>query len=320
MKKKIVFVISFAHSGSTLTDKIMGNHPDMFSLGEIERYNEVVNKPHNICGCGDEYADCSFWNSFFPKLNAHVNDDVVKNAKAFPTVTEVDVKSSLKRMLLKTMYVMKAFVLGSTHKKYETSVKNMGQMYHLLMEESGKNVLVDSSKNIFRALLTYKLLRKEFDVKILFLVRDGRAVMQSFQKKKSSFVLDESKGEVKQFEIKKFSNSVLVNGWVRQNLFCLTLLKLFVKKKDLFQAKYEDVTLHPSSMLKQIVEWIGLDYKEKMLDLKSNVNHMMGGHPSRVNAKTINPPSYSWKKELPQEVLDLFNSRGGWLNKYLGYK
>jgi hypothetical protein len=320
MKKKVVFIVSYAHSGSTLVDKVIGNHPDMFSLGEIDRYYEVVNKEGNICGCGQEYTKCNFWDGVYTELNTRKGGDVRKDPNIFKTTTKVTIGNSMLRMLMKTIHIFNVFIFGFLPSKYKTSIMNMGEYYSLLMEKSGKDILVDSSKNLFRAMLCYKLLRKKFDIKILFLVRDGRAVMYSFQKKEVKFNVGDGSGEVRVFKKKKIKDPYdIVNGWVRQTVFCLTLLKIFAKKKDIINVQYEKLVTEQEASVKEIMQWIGVDYSPGILDLSQNENHMMGGHPARINAKKINPPSEVWREKLPKEMQDIFQSKAGRLNKHLGY-
>lgn len=58
---QVVFIASLGHSGSTLLDLLMGAHPRMVGLGEIEATLRLAHKPQHACTCGAEALDCPIW-------------------------------------------------------------------------------------------------------------------------------------------------------------------------------------------------------------------------------------------------------------------
>lgn len=76
--KRLIFIASLAHSGSTLLDLILGGHSRFVGLGEIakvlrpdpmgsERTREV------LCSCGSRIDECVFWGKVASKLQAAEN-------------------------------------------------------------------------------------------------------------------------------------------------------------------------------------------------------------------------------------------------------
>jgi hypothetical protein len=62
----VVFIASLSHSGSTLLDLLLGNHPRLIGLGEVYKVinlsSEQLEGEKNMrCTCGECAADCRFW-------------------------------------------------------------------------------------------------------------------------------------------------------------------------------------------------------------------------------------------------------------------
>lgn len=68
--KKIIYIASLSHSGSTLLDFLLSHHPNIVGLGEI--YSVIINKKSNLekttstCSCGQELNQCPIWSQYQP--------------------------------------------------------------------------------------------------------------------------------------------------------------------------------------------------------------------------------------------------------------
>jgi len=58
MNTQIVYIMGRGHSGSTVLDLLLGNSPDIESVGELVsgmgRYDEQ-------CSCGSPFGNCMYW-------------------------------------------------------------------------------------------------------------------------------------------------------------------------------------------------------------------------------------------------------------------
>jgi len=73
MAKGFVYIASLSHSGSTLLDLLLGNHPKFVGLGEISKVltldaKEIDEHLHMACTCGARSEDCSFWGPLLSEL------------------------------------------------------------------------------------------------------------------------------------------------------------------------------------------------------------------------------------------------------------
>ena len=50
-KIQLLYILGKGHSGSTLLDLLMGTHPQIWTLGEAQKF-PIDLKKNNLCGCG----------------------------------------------------------------------------------------------------------------------------------------------------------------------------------------------------------------------------------------------------------------------------
>lgn len=62
MRPKEIYILGFGHSGSTLLDIMLSNHPNVIGVGEIyklHRYGWIANEDRR-CACGVLHYKCLF--------------------------------------------------------------------------------------------------------------------------------------------------------------------------------------------------------------------------------------------------------------------
>ena len=70
-KKKVIYILSLGHSGSTFLDYLLSLHPDFVGLGEVSNIYSGKNNTEGtkfVCSCGEGYENCSLW-SQIPDIN-----------------------------------------------------------------------------------------------------------------------------------------------------------------------------------------------------------------------------------------------------------
>lgn len=80
-KPQYVFIVSQKYSGSTIFSKILNNHPDIFSPGEL--FWNYPLKRDNICNCGLKFSECKVWHQINNEA-AKVNPDWNNNFELRP--------------------------------------------------------------------------------------------------------------------------------------------------------------------------------------------------------------------------------------------
>jgi len=143
----IIFILGMGHSGTTLTDIILGSHSQITSMGEMEKYGRYFAAPEkHRCTCGKRLVDCEYWNEVQRRIEA--------GADHWP----VDLKT-----------------------KNVFFEKNVTTFLRTALNVCGKSWISDSSKNGAR-LERYQS-SACFNVFTVYVIRDPRAVAFSWQKK-----------------------------------------------------------------------------------------------------------------------------------------
>ncbi|WP_129597696.1 hypothetical protein [Methanohalophilus profundi] len=167
-KIKVIYVMGAGHSGSTLLDIILGNHPEIQSCGEL-KYNNFLNKYQEncLCTCGQKSQTCQFCNQVIDTWKYRTG---IKNIKSY------------QRLQKKYEDTKIPFNLNwSKSEDFNQYLFYTLEFLKSLSSSSGKNIIVDSSKNPTRAF--YLSLIPEIELILIHLIRDGRGVSYSIMKK-----------------------------------------------------------------------------------------------------------------------------------------
>ena len=306
-----VYICSAGHSGSTLLDLLIGSHSRAVSLGEISHF------PKNIalntqCTCGEAVQNCEVWRDIIDKLSQKLSLDLETdpyrlNLGPFKAHDVVDNDHQTRwRMFWQGVvaafwyadlrFNVKSFAAITAHAR--RGVENNFALYDTVGDVRGIDKVVDSSKSYFKAAQLYKT--QPTRVKIILLVRDGRAVMYSAIKK----------GVPRELRLK---------AW--RNLYrrALPILSRNVDSKDILRVHYEDLANNPEAELKRICRFIGLMFEPQMLKFMEQTHHVTNGNDMRFGSDSAIKLDDSWKGAIAADDLAYFEKRAGPLNKELGY-
>lgn len=285
MKKKltVVQVIGSGHCGSTLVDLMLGSHPDIFSCGELRTiYRGTIKEGFSnvLCMCGKQLQDCEFWSA--------VISGVPEEYCSFLYDLGVDAN------LISIESFLSAFEMKK-HMDFDTYLRANEALYESISKVTGKNIIVDSSKDTFRAALLEK--SKNLNIITIHVIRDGRAVYWSYKKKyKSAF-----KG---------------LWLWLGTNVKVERYKHNFTK---FYRIRYEDLVQNPKTMLTPILDQLGLTFSTDMLTLKREIKHHSGGNNMRFKKDQQIRLDESWRFHLKKRDLVLFYLTALWLNWFYRY-
>lgn len=320
MNKTLLIIIGAGHSGSTLLAKTLNAHSEIFALSEISNFEEDIIKDISLCGCGENIHDCPFWE--------HVNQELMKThgvgIKQYPR--GYNLRKERGSFYSKLRFYGErnlAVNFNMLSKHYRTRLQNMTNLYEVVFKLTEAKILVDSSKTAKRALLIKNYLKNKYDIKIIHLVRDGRAVLYSYSKGYYEVKIrnaESGKIEMKRFyaESKK-SLSEIVKLWINDNMDVYRYHKPETNPEYYFM-RYEDFANDPENQLISLLKHLNLHYEPEMLNLNRLQNHMVAGNASRINAETIQKPSEKWKTGLSKKQLEYFDKSAKKYNQKLGYQ
>lgn len=307
--EKLIYIAGSGRCGSTLLSMILNNHPDIISLSELNLLKDFISSDDANCSCDSSMKTCRFWNEVNQELS-RIEGGTSKNwlkeheytlfrpskLPAFFSPEKISLiigNPILHKILLKTFY----------RNRY-VAVENLEKVFEALSKTSHCSVIADSSKNAPRLKTLYMSFPEK--MKIIFLVRDGRAVAASFLRKRQEF---------QNLDFKNY-----INIWKQTNRKIMLAIRS-IPKQDVFILKYEDFCETPDEILERICSFSGIDFSPEILNFKKEKFHGISGSSTRSAQKqiTVNVDQ-KWKTELSDEQLLLFQKIGGKLNHFFGYE
>ncbi|MDJ0553312.1 MAG: sulfotransferase [Microcoleaceae cyanobacterium MO_207.B10] len=229
MKKKVLFILGTAYCGSTLLSLILDSHPQCFTVGELSNLPELNKK--------DKLDD--FWNHQFSQKELHNLSLGLSNARISPAIP---------------LKVEKFF--------REIFNDDIFRPYSIIASKTPADIIVDSTKTIYwiSSMLQLKELNKQFDVYLLHLVRDGRAVLNSYLKKRRNMNVK----KIGELWLKRVTNNeVFFDNFSTGN-------KILVR--------YEKLATQPQATTQQICNFLGIEFMPEMLSYWKYEHNIISGN------------------------------------------
>lgn len=315
-----LYIVSSPHGGSTLLSLVLGTHPSAANLGEVSLMPKQLAMAEP-CTCGEPLAACATWQPVFELLARRENVDL--RALPYGFILGDAIKSGIGAGLIDTDHQTRRrlavakmrggsdtlALLLSPHRAHlrlltlpsiRASVDNTIKLYEIAAEAWNRQLIVDASKLPKKAVHLY--LRDPARIRILHLLRDGRAVLAS--------------------RMKYMSAENAVGRWVHYHKLAQPLLRRWVPDEHKMTLRYEDFAADPALHARRLCEWLGIDFVPEMLDVGGGrTHHSAGGNPARFSlSRGIRPPDERWRSLLSAEQLEQFERIAGALNRQLGYE
>ncbi|MDQ3931674.1 MAG: sulfotransferase [Actinomycetota bacterium] len=265
---KVIYILGFARSGSTILGNILGEQDDFFHAGELCYFWSRSNQGERSrpCGCGRPVPQCPVWSAVLSSLATQNGPDAeeaadleerIRSRGGWPLVWTPN------RQLEEPLLAFR----GLTQR-----------LYQRIGEVTGARVVVDSSKSPrYGALLATV---PGFDVRFVHVVRDPRAIMYSRQRKR----MDREGADA------RIRRSILVKDaldWAGKNLEAEVVGRRAATPTLL--VRHEDFTRDPAGVVGRILD--GADESEPLAAflaedaVQLGTNHTCGGN-NRVRKHT----------------------------------
>jgi len=298
---KVIYIMGYGRSGSTVLSTILGSHPDVASLGELvllyHRWSEG-----DTCACSRTYDRCPFWSR-------------VREAHARAVAPErVDELTSYS-LRVEKLSSMPLLILSLLPRKTLSGYrKHMHALFLSLSDISRKRILVDSSKSVPKILGRVLGMKKicGFDMGIIHLVRDGRGVMYSRLKCRNE--MEETHGKLGPYRA--------CLNWLTTN-FLSKLLGIAYFRGKVLRVNYEDFVMEPARELRRIGSFFDIDFDGTINDLEQGrdfmVGHVTGGNRVRKMGAIKLKKDFEWHEKLPLQHRVIFNTFVWPLSKLFGF-
>ncbi len=277
----VLYIVGAGRSGSTLLEMILGNLPDFFSVGEIRYFWEYWFDQNWICGCGEPLDACDVWQT----VGANLAASGIDLAQMAEWASTYDRTRHLPRLALRDdNFWPESFVAASA------------ELYQSIYEASGGKVIVDSSKVPSHLYLLKQI--PTLDLRVLHLVRDGRAVAYSWNKRQKKELGSQNSQET--MPGKSLTKAMLV--WMMENKFADSAVK---QMPAVAQMRYEDFVRAPADQLNQTLTdlgWPDVDLSHlRAPTFTVRPTHSVGGNPLRFSQKEVGiRADATWQQKMPK--------------------
>ena len=182
-------------------------------------------------------------------------------------------------------------------------ISAIAALVEVFQEISGARIVVDSSKLALH--LKFLLKSDRLKIKVLNLVRDGRAVVTSMLG----------------HDFKRGSRAETVAAaameWRRTNEASESVINTMPASHTL-NIQYEELCRKPEDTLRGICKFLGMDTKQIVLDFRAKTLHVLGNDMRLKSGSDIRLDE-RWRKTLTPEDLAVFEEVAGEMNRKYGY-
>ena len=270
----LAYILGAGHCGSTLLNLLLNAHSQMLGLSEIETIGRYARSERP----GEENPlDERFWQEVIACYEAASGEPL----------TEIDIFHPSRK--------------GIRAMGEEGVARWARTNQHLLAcaaKQAGASILVDASKFWQRLQLLY--LSGQFKLKVLHLVRDGRAVLHSYTRK----------------GVKPKAG---LRRWMSVGVWAFLLRRRF-EPADWLQVRYEDLAARPEETLQRICAFLQVEYEPGMLAYRQVPDHGIGGNRMCRRSDERIVVDEGWRQGLSRSHRLRFALLGGWLNRMYGYR
>lgn len=321
-RQKLVYLAAASHSGSTMTAMLLGAHPQLCSVGELKAIH-LGDKNSYLCSCQTLVAECGFWQGVTDKMAKQGQQFDISNAG-------MDIRTGANSYVHR---LLKPLVRRPYMELIRDSLLNLSPLWRrqlpLLQQrnadyvravanQAGVDTVIDSSKIGIR--LKYLLKNKDLDIKVIWIVRDGRGVSLAYKNPSEYADAKDPKhrgGGAGRTQEQGRNVATGAHEWLRCNQETQAVLAT-MNKDSWLQVHYEDICNNTSATLDSIFDFIGVCPTQKRLDFKT-VEHHVVGNGMRLDSSEAIILDDRWKTELTADELEHFEEIAGGYQRSLGY-
>ncbi len=304
----LAYIVAASYSGSTLLAMLLGAHADGCTVGEM-RAPDVGNPDEYFCSCGAKIKECTFWmrvSAGMAKKGIPNFDITNASLSIYDTQNQYISRllAPLPRGPLLEVARDIALSISPAWKAHLQKIQSRNAaLVEVLKEITGSQVVVDSSKLALH--LKYLLKCPALNIKVIHLLRDGRAVATSML------------GHGTKRDTRAKSVEAAASSWRGNNETAERLLAR-LPSSQLLQIRYEDLCREPEPTLERLCEFLGMDPERIVLDFRSRQQHVLG-NDMRLKSTSEIRVDERWRTQLSREDLDVFETTAGELNRKYGY-
>lgn len=304
-RPRVLLLGGAGRSGSTLLERLLGEVPDVQVLGETVHLWERGLRDDELCGCGEPFSRCPFW------------QEVGQRAFGGWDRLDPDEAVELRRSVVRSRYAPGLLGPGpvpSWRLRRDRLARRVAALHAAAAAVSGATLLVDSSKHPAYAML---LRRAALDLRCVLVVRDPRAVAHSWQR-----VVRRPEIVDREVEMPRYGLAQTAFTWEAYSLLFSLLRRLGV---PVMTVRYEDLMGDPTATLRDILDFAGLGgatlptLAEGRVELTAS--HTVAGNPMRFQVGEVEVRlDERWREEMSEPDARTVARLTGWGRRRHDYR
>ena len=293
-----------AFSGATLLSFLLGSHPQIATVGEMDGLLTRQSPDEYLCSCGQKIKQCEFWQSIKVAMADRGFEFDVADFKTRFILNGPDYLQRLREGTtgnsLESIRDAILFALPNETHQLKRLVNRNVALVESVLAVTNKNVFLDSSKDRLRIKALHRFSRS-MDTRAIHLVRDVRGVIAS-RVRRSKKPRDMAK---------------LAQKWVKHHRGLEIALKAWPSEKHI-RVRYEDLCQNTKCTLKQLYDFCGVDSSLRLEEFRTDSQHILG---NKMRLKPLSEIKLDerWKEELTAEQLKIIDCVAGALSRQYGY-
>jgi hypothetical protein len=302
---KVVYIMGHGYSGSTLLTFLLGTHPQIATIGELgiaPRAKAELRPEEYLCSCRTPVRDCGFWQRVSREMSERGHPFDIWDADLDFRAREGGIADVLLRAVQRGPVLEAARTAGlhlvpGARREMGRIVDRIGSLAEIVASIKGCDVFLDSSKRPERATLMQR--SGEFDLRVIHLVRDGRAVSWSSMKHLGIGPEDAAR------------------SWLADNQASEHARRYFSADRWMI-LRYEDLCSDPDGTLARIHGFAAIPSRNGFHNFRATDHHIIGNQ-MRLSSTSEIRIDESWKAALTPEQMTAIDRLVAPLNRRYGY-
>ena len=300
----LVYIMGHGYSGSTLLTFLLGSHPRIATIGElgIAPRGKTPTPQEYFCSCQTPILECDFWQRVTRGMEERgqpfdIWDSDLDFRHNGGGLSDVVLRAVQRGPVLETARSAALQVLPAASREMRRVLARIEALVETVLGIQGRGVFLDSSKRPERAVFMSRV--PSFKMKVIHLVRDGRAVSWSSMKNLG------------------IGPEEAARSWVADNQGSEHARRYFDPGRWL-TLRYEDLCTHPDESLTRLYDFIGVPAKNGIHDFRNFEHHIIGNRMRLASTSEIRLDE-RWKEVLTREQMGIIERHVTPLNRKYGY-
>ena len=298
----VVFLMAHSFSGSTLLSFLLGAHPEIATVGEMF-IAQGIDPETYVCSCGQRIGECPFWRRVSMEMAARgIPYDVRRNEASFSTngvgrVSHLLLAAEPRGPVLETARSAALALIPGAKRELDRRLRINEALAEVVTGLRGARAFVDASKRPGRLLHLRRI--PSLDIRVIHMVRDGRAVTRSTMRNLERNAEDGAR------------------SWFGAARDAERLRRRFPADRWM-TLRYEDLCLDPKTTLDRISGFVGVTPGGSVPDFRSVDHHIIGNRMRLSHTSEISLDE-RWRSEMPAEQIRAVERIAGPTLKRYGY-